>query len=131
MAGGTGQEIRRRGRADRPEHRRTSSSRIIATGAEYEKTSDQFAHGIRSTPTLIVNNRMIIGTLPYRPAQGHLRVARGRRGQDRRQALPGELGRIPAEKEIDRADSQTRKWNSDPRTDSAEVRSFLRCIDNS
>jgi protein-disulfide isomerase/uncharacterized membrane protein len=39
--------------------------RIINTGAEYEKTSDQYAHGIRSTPTLIVNNRMIIGTLPY------------------------------------------------------------------
>ena len=28
-------------------------------------TSDQYAHGIRSTPTLILNNRMIIGTLPY------------------------------------------------------------------
>ena len=39
--------------------------RIMNTGNEYEKTSDQFAHGIRSTPTLIVNNRMIIGTLPY------------------------------------------------------------------
>jgi protein-disulfide isomerase/uncharacterized membrane protein len=39
--------------------------RIIATGAEYEKTSTQYSHGIRSTPTLIVNNRMIIGTLPY------------------------------------------------------------------
>jgi protein-disulfide isomerase/uncharacterized membrane protein len=39
--------------------------RIVATGAEYEKTSAQYAHGIRSTPTLIVNNRMIIGTLPY------------------------------------------------------------------
>jgi uncharacterized membrane protein/protein-disulfide isomerase len=38
---------------------------IINTGAEYDKTSDQFAHGIRSTPTMIVNNRMIIGTLPY------------------------------------------------------------------
>jgi protein-disulfide isomerase/uncharacterized membrane protein len=38
---------------------------IINTGAEYEKTSEEFAHGIRSTPTLIVNNRMIIGTLPY------------------------------------------------------------------
>jgi hypothetical protein len=38
---------------------------LIATGAEYEKTSDQFAHGIRSTPTMIINNRMIIGTLPY------------------------------------------------------------------
>ena len=39
--------------------------RIMNTGREYGKTSDQFAHGIRSTPTLIVNNRMIIGTLPY------------------------------------------------------------------
>ena len=35
------------------------------TGAEYRRTSSQFAHGIRSTPTLVVNNRMIIGTLPY------------------------------------------------------------------
>ncbi len=39
--------------------------KIIDTGAEYEKTSDKFAHGIRSTPTMIVNNRMVIGTLPY------------------------------------------------------------------
>ena len=38
---------------------------IINTGTEYEKTSDQYAHGIRSTPTMILNNRMIIGTLPY------------------------------------------------------------------
>ena len=43
---------------------------IIDTGAEYEKTSDKYAHGIRSTPTLIINNRMIIGTLPY----GHLKA---------------------------------------------------------
>ncbi len=39
--------------------------RIINTGAEYEKTSDKYSHGIRSTPTIIINNRMIIGTLPY------------------------------------------------------------------
>ncbi|MGD8278571.1 MAG: vitamin K epoxide reductase family protein [Gemmatimonadota bacterium] len=39
--------------------------RIIETGSEYEKTSDQFAHGIRSTPTMILNNRMVIGTMPY------------------------------------------------------------------
>jgi uncharacterized membrane protein/protein-disulfide isomerase len=39
--------------------------RIIGTGAEYEKTSEKFSHGIRSTPTMIINNRMIIGTLPY------------------------------------------------------------------
>ncbi len=38
--------------------------KIIATGAEYEKTSDRYAHGIRSTPTMIINGRMIIGTLP-------------------------------------------------------------------
>ncbi|MFQ5772381.1 MAG: DsbA family protein, partial [bacterium] len=40
-------------------------NRIIKTGAEYEKTSEKYAHGIRSTPTMILNNRMIIGTLPY------------------------------------------------------------------
>ncbi len=37
----------------------------VATGAEYEKTSDEHPYGIRSTPTMIINNRMIIGTLPY------------------------------------------------------------------
>jgi len=44
--------------------------RIIATGAEYEKTSDKYSHGIRSTPTMIINGRMVIGTLPYH----HLRA---------------------------------------------------------
>jgi uncharacterized membrane protein len=39
--------------------------RILDTGAEYEKTSDKYAHGIRSTPTMILNGRMVIGTLPY------------------------------------------------------------------
>jgi protein-disulfide isomerase/uncharacterized membrane protein len=38
---------------------------IINTGAEFDKTSDQYAHGIRSTPTMIINNRMVIGTFPY------------------------------------------------------------------
>jgi protein-disulfide isomerase/uncharacterized membrane protein len=37
---------------------------ILETGKEYEKTSEQYAFGIRSTPTLIINGRMIIGTLP-------------------------------------------------------------------
>lgn len=37
----------------------------VETGKEYEKTSDEHPYGIRSTPTLIINNRMIIGTLPY------------------------------------------------------------------
>jgi len=39
--------------------------RILQTGREYEKTSDRFSYGIRSTPTMIINNRMIIGTYPY------------------------------------------------------------------
>ncbi len=39
--------------------------RMIETGREYEKTSAEYEHGIRSTPTMIVNNRMIIGTFPY------------------------------------------------------------------
>jgi uncharacterized membrane protein/protein-disulfide isomerase len=39
--------------------------RILQTGAEYERTSDRYEHGIRSTPTLIINDRMVIGTLPY------------------------------------------------------------------
>jgi hypothetical protein len=38
---------------------------MIRTGAEYERTSEQYAHGIRSTPTMIINNRMVIGTFPY------------------------------------------------------------------
>jgi len=44
---------------------RRAVHRIIKTGTEYEKTSDRYAHGIRSTPTMIVNNRMIIGTFPH------------------------------------------------------------------
>jgi uncharacterized membrane protein len=38
---------------------------LIQTGKEYEKTADQFSYGIRSTPTMILNGRMVIGTLPY------------------------------------------------------------------
>lgn len=38
---------------------------IINTGREYEKTSDKYDYGIRSTPTMIINGRMVIGTLPY------------------------------------------------------------------
>ena len=37
---------------------------------EYEKNSEKAAFGIRSTPTMIINNRMLIGTLPY----NHLRA---------------------------------------------------------
>ena len=38
--------------------------RLIETGREYERTSDQYAYGIRSTPTMIINNRLVIGTFP-------------------------------------------------------------------
>ncbi len=38
---------------------------LIETGKEYEKTSDQYSYGIRSTPTMILNGRLVIGTLPY------------------------------------------------------------------
>jgi uncharacterized membrane protein/protein-disulfide isomerase len=37
---------------------------IINTGTEYDQTSDQYTYGIRSTPTMIINGRMVIGTLP-------------------------------------------------------------------
>ena len=40
-------------------------ARLIRTGAEYEKTAEEYSHGIRSTPTMIINNRMVIGTFPY------------------------------------------------------------------
>ena len=38
---------------------------LIKTGTEYDKTNAKYANGIRSTPTMIINNRMVIGTLPY------------------------------------------------------------------
>jgi uncharacterized membrane protein len=38
---------------------------LIATGMEYEQTAEGFEYGIRSTPTMILNGRMVIGTLPY------------------------------------------------------------------
>jgi uncharacterized membrane protein/thiol-disulfide isomerase/thioredoxin len=38
---------------------------LIQTGKEYEKTAEQFSYGIRSTPTMILNGRMVIGTLPF------------------------------------------------------------------
>lgn len=42
---------------------------IANTGMEYDRTSDEFTYGIRSTPTMIINGRMIIGTLPYEHMQ--------------------------------------------------------------
>lgn len=39
-------------------------SDILNTGKEYEPTSDEYTYGIRSTPTMILNERLVIGTLP-------------------------------------------------------------------
>ena len=38
---------------------------MIQTGSEYEPTSKQYPYGIRSTPIVILNNRMVIGTYSY------------------------------------------------------------------
>ncbi len=38
---------------------------LIQTGKEFEKTAEEYSYGIRSTPTMILNGRMVIGTLPY------------------------------------------------------------------
>jgi uncharacterized membrane protein/protein-disulfide isomerase len=48
---------------------------LIRTGTEYGRTSLQYEHGIRSTPTLIINGRMIIGTLPYPQLRAILQAA--------------------------------------------------------
>ena len=39
--------------------------RIIETGRKYEKMSGEYPFGIHSTPIMIINNRTVIGTLPY------------------------------------------------------------------
>jgi protein-disulfide isomerase/uncharacterized membrane protein len=59
--------------------------RIMNTGAEYERTSDDFTYGIRSTPTMIINNRMIIGTYPYEQLRAIFRaiVDEAERGEKR------------------------------------------------
>jgi protein-disulfide isomerase/uncharacterized membrane protein len=56
-------ELGLEGAANDPETR-AIVRRLIETGREYEKTSDQYEHGIRSTPTMIINNRLVIGTFP-------------------------------------------------------------------
>jgi len=38
---------------------------LMQTGAEYPPTSDLYPYGIRSVPTVILNERMIIGSLTY------------------------------------------------------------------
>jgi len=38
---------------------------LMQTGTEYPPTSDIYPYGIRSVPTVILNERMIIGSLTY------------------------------------------------------------------
>ena len=38
---------------------------MIQTGAQYPPTSNEYPYGIRSVPTVILNERMIIGSLTY------------------------------------------------------------------
>ncbi len=56
-------------------------ARLIETGREYEPTSERYPYGIRSTPTLIVNNRMIIGTLPTAQLRAIFRALADPRGE--------------------------------------------------
>ncbi len=57
---------------------------LIQTGKEYERTSEEFSYGIRSTPTMILNGRMIIGTLPYEQLKAIVEaILRNAEGGDR------------------------------------------------
>jgi predicted DsbA family dithiol-disulfide isomerase len=58
---------------------------IMRTGAEYEKTHELYQNGIRSTPTMIINNRMVIGTFPYQQLRAIFQalVDRGEQGEER------------------------------------------------
>ena len=66
---------------------RTGTGSAVADSIEFrfrgrnpEKTSERYAHGIRATPTTIVNNRMIIGTLPYEQLRAILQALVERSG---------------------------------------------------
>lgn len=43
---------------------RATVARLMETGREYERNDPRYPYGIRSTPTVIINNRLVIGTLP-------------------------------------------------------------------
>ncbi len=69
--------------------------RLIETGREYDRTSDEYEHGIRSTPTMIINNRLVIGTFPDAQMRALFQalIDEAEEG-DRR--IPRELGRLTA-----------------------------------
>ncbi len=72
--------------------------RIINTGAEYEKTSDRYAHGIRSTPTMIINNRLVIGTLPTQDLRAIFQALVGEREAGSRKFLENWIPRPKGKK---------------------------------
>lgn len=57
---------------------------VIQTGAEYEKTTPEYPHGIRSTPTLIINGRMVIGTYRYEQIHAVFEALLHRRSQEKK-----------------------------------------------
>lgn len=62
--------------------------RLTETGKEYGPTSARFPYGIRSTPTMIVNNRLIIGTLPTAQLRAIFQaLLEGREGQPGRRFI--------------------------------------------
>ncbi len=62
-------------------------TRIAATGREYAPTSPTDPRGIHATPTMILNNRMIIGTLPYEQLRAIFRALVDRRSAGQRAYL--------------------------------------------
>jgi len=56
---------------------------IINTGKEYKATSDRYAYGIRSTPTMILNERMVIGTLPKVQLRAIFKAILEKEGKDK------------------------------------------------
>ena len=55
---------------------------IINTGKEYKPASDKFTYGIRSTPTMIINERMVIGTLPKVQLRAILQAVLDQKSED-------------------------------------------------
>lgn len=59
---------------------------IINTGKEYQPTSDKYQYGIRSTPTMIINERMVIGTLPRVQLRAIFKAILLKAGEDEKKA---------------------------------------------
>jgi protein-disulfide isomerase/uncharacterized membrane protein len=58
---------------------------LVNTGKEYKPTSDRFQYGIRSTPTMIINERMVIGTLPKVQLRAILKAILDKQGKGKQE----------------------------------------------